>query len=116
MYRKQVDAAQGNTSITMPSWFKHLCSGVMCFASPVRHFGLCWADLDADDANTIVLGTSKAGCYNVLVTAKRKDHCATMMCPQEVEYTTTPAAAKENTPHIDAFKTCLLYTSPSPRD
>ena len=96
-YRKQIDAPQGNTSIPMPSWFKHLCSGVMCFASPVRHFGSCWADLDADDANTIVLGTSKAGLYNVLVTAKRNDHCATMMCPQEVEYT-MPAAADELTP------------------
>ena len=67
-------------------WFKHLAADVLCFASPVRHFGLCWADQDADDANQIILGTSRAGFYNVMITAKRNDTCATTMCPQEVEY------------------------------
>ena len=46
----------------------------------------CWADRDADDANKVILGTSKAGVYNVMITAKRSDICATTMCPQEVEY------------------------------
>jgi hypothetical protein len=86
IYRKQIDAVHGNSIITMPAWFKHLSTDVLCFASPVRHFGLCWADQDADDANKVILGTSKAGVYNVMITAKRSDICATTMCPQEVEY------------------------------
>ncbi len=93
-YRKQIDAIHGNTIISMPSWFKHLTIDVLCFASPVRHFGLCWADLDSDDANQIILGTSKAGMYNVMITAKRNDHCATQVCPQEVEFTPPPAEPK----------------------
>ena len=86
LYRRQVDATQGNNIIQMPDWFKHLATNVLCVASPVRHFGLCWADLDNNDSNCIVLGTSKAGIYNVIVTAKRNDICATTMCPQEVQY------------------------------
>ena len=86
IYRKQIDAVHGNSIITMPAWFKHLSTDVLCFASPVRHFGLCWADRDADDANKVILGTSRAGVYNVMITAKRSDICATTMCPQEVEY------------------------------
>ena len=87
LYRKQIDAAHGNNIIELPAWFKHVSTSVLCFASPVRHFGLCWADQDSDDANQIILGTSKAGIYNVMITAKRNDICATTMCPQEVEYT-----------------------------
>ena len=97
MYRRQIDAPKGNTSIAMPSWFKHLCAETMCFASPVRHFGSCWADLDADDANTIILGTSRGGKYNLLVTAKRNDDCARKMCPQEVEYDPTAVGAEVTT-------------------
>ena len=86
LYRFQVDAVQGNNTIQMPDYFKHLATNVMCVASPVRHFGLCWADLDNNDSNCIILGTSRAGIYNVILTAKRNDICATTMCPQEVEY------------------------------
>ena len=98
LYRRQVDATQGNNIIQMPDWFKHLATNVLCVASPVRHFGLCWADLDNNDSNCIILGTSKAGIYNVIVTAKRNDICATTMCPQEVEY--KPA---EEIPGDDVF-------------
>jgi len=90
LYRRQVKAIQGNNILEMPEFFKHLASHVMCVASPVRHFGLCWADLDFEDANRVVLGTSKAGLYTVLVTARRKDHCALHMCPQEVEFIPVP--------------------------
>jgi len=86
LYRRQVNAVQGNNTIEMPEFFKYLASHVMCVASPVRHFGLCWADLDTDDASKVVLGTSKAGLYTVLVTARRKDHCALHMCPKEIEF------------------------------
>jgi len=89
LYRRQVDAIQGNNILEMPEFFKHLASHVMCVASPVRHFGLCWADLDAD-AGKVVLGTSKAGLYTVLITARRKDHCALHTCPREVEFVPTP--------------------------
>jgi len=90
LYRRQVDAIQGNNILEMPEFFKHLASHVMCVASPVRHFGLCWADLDTDDASKVILGTSKAGLYTVLVTARRKDHCALHMCPKEVEFIPAP--------------------------
>ena len=98
LYRRQVDAAHGNNPIAMPSWFKYLCANVQCFASPVRHFGLCWADLDEDDGNSVILGTSKAGIYNVMITAKRNDRCATMMCPQQIEYTRAQAEATTTPP------------------
>ena len=103
-YRRQVDAAHGNNPITMPSWFKHLCTNVMCYASPVRHFGLCWADLDADDDNSVILGTSKAGVYNVLVTTKRNDHCARMMCPQEIEYEVPEVPEVSEVPDLEKPK------------
>ena len=99
LYRFQVDAVQGNNTIQMPDYFKHLATNVMCVASPVRHFGRCWADLDNNDSNCIILGTSRAGIYNVILTAKRKDICATTMCPQEVEY--QPA---EEIPGADVFQ------------
>ena len=86
IYRKQIDAVHGNSIITMPAWFEHLSTDVLCFASPVRHFGLCWADRDADDTNKIIL----------MITAKRSDICATTMRPQEVEY--IPEKLKDPTP------------------
>ena len=92
LYRKKVDATQGNNTIQMPDWFKHLATDVMCVASPVRHFGLCWADQDTEDANKIILGTSKDGLYTVIITGKRNDICATTMCPQEVEFIPTSPA------------------------
>ena len=61
LYRFQVDAVQGNNTIQMPDYFKHLATNVMCVASPVRHFGRRWADLDNNDSNCIILGTSRAG-------------------------------------------------------
>jgi hypothetical protein len=94
MYRKQVNAVQGNNILQMPEFFKHLTSHVMCVASPVRHFGLCWADLDTEDANRILLGTSRAGLYTVIITARRKDHCAAT-CPQEVEFIPDPPPPPE---------------------
>ena len=84
LYTRQLSAVKGTNHISLPSWYAHLCADTMCFACPVRHFGSCWADLDED--GTVVLQCSKAGRYNVLISARRKDHCATQMCPQDVEY------------------------------
>ena len=80
----------------MPDWFEHLTTDVLSFAPPVRHFGQCWADSTSDNTNQVVLGTSKAGIYNVMITAKRNDICGTTMCPQEVEY--IPEEAEEGEP------------------
>ena len=55
LYRFQVDAVLGKNTIRMPDYFKHLAANVMCVASPVRHFGLCWADLDNNNSNCIIL-------------------------------------------------------------
>ncbi len=97
VYRRQLDCARGNNVLQMPSWFRHLAQDVMCFTSPAgHHLGLSWAAQDAEDPNKITVGASKAGLYNVLVTARRKDKCATTMCPQDIEY--VPAAPpKEET-------------------
>ena len=86
MYRRQLHCNRGNNVLQMPSFFKHLCTDVLCFSSPVHHFGLTWAAQDEDDGNQIIVGASRDGIYNVLVTARRNDECATTMCPQEVEY------------------------------
>jgi len=86
MYRRQLQCNRGNNVLQMPSWFQHLCTDVLCFSSPVHHFGLTWAAQGEDDPNQITIGASKDGLYNVLVTARRKDKCATTMCPQAVEY------------------------------
>ena len=90
MYRRQLDCARGTNVLQMPSWFRHLAQDVLCFTSPVHHFGLSWAAQDAEDPNIITVGVSKDGLYNILVTGCRKDKCATTMCPQEVEFTPEP--------------------------
>ena len=86
MYRRQVTASSaGNYTIQMPDWFEYLAGEVQCFSSPAgRHFGLSWAERDANDPNLIQVGCSKAGSYNVLITAARMDHCALHMCEREV--------------------------------
>ena len=98
MYRRQIECQRGNNELQMPDWFAHLCADVLCFTSPAgHHFGLSWAAQDEDDPSKITVGASKSGLYNVLVTARRKDVCATTMCPQAVEFTPTPTAATEFT-------------------
>ena len=86
MYRRQVNAlSTGHHIIEMPSWFEHLAGDVKCFSSPGgRHFGLSWAEQDPDNLNKIIVGCSKPGMYNVLITATRQDHCALHVCEREV--------------------------------
>jgi len=95
-YRRQVQAVQGNNVLEMPSsWFSGLAQDVLCYASPVRHFGLCWADLDTSVSNKVILGASKAGLYNVLITARRADSYVMSMPPEDllVEYQSIPNTA-----------------------
>ncbi len=82
MYRRQLQCDKGNNVLQMPSWFEHLAQDVLCFSSPVKHFGLSWAAQDEDDPNKITVGVSKDGLYNVLVTGRRMDKCATTICPE----------------------------------
>ena len=101
IYRRQLSAVKGTNHISLPSWYAHLCADTLCFVSPVRHFGSCWADLDAD--GTVVLQTSKSGRYNLLISARRKDHCATQLCPQDVEYSSElPRPAEHNIHPVSA--------------
>ena len=98
MYRRQLECSRGNNTLQMPGWFQHLCTDVLCFTSPAgHHFGLSWAAQNDDDPGKITVGVSRDGLYNVLVTARRKDMCATQKCPQEVEFTPqlTPAPTDE---------------------
>ena len=83
IYRRQFNAVQGRNVIQMPDWFKHLVRDVMCFTSNVRHLGSSWADLSQDDPNKIILETSKAGIYNVMITARGNNEC--LNCPTDVE-------------------------------
>ena len=85
-----MQCGRGNNTLQMPGWFSHLCADVLCFTSPAgHHFGLSWAAQDEDDPNKITVGVSKDGLYNVLITARRKDKCATT-CPQEVDFVLAP--------------------------
>ncbi len=96
MYRRTLWCQKGNIFCTMPSWFEFLCKDVICYSSPAgHHFGLSWAAQDKDEPNQIVVGASKEGTYNVLITASRNDHCATKVCPQEVEYCVVPEIIEE---------------------
>ena len=87
--------------LQMPDYFEHLCTDVLCYSSPgAHHFGLSFAQQDVDDPSKIIVGVSKAGLYNVLVTARRKDVCATTMCPQEIEYLPHVSDETDNMPHM----------------
>ena len=85
IYRRQITATKASTiTLEMPDWFEHLVKNVIVFCSPDEHFGNAWGKYIND--NIIEIHTSKGGKYNILITASRNDHCATTMCPQEVEY------------------------------
>ena len=85
IYQKQITATKASTiTIEMPDWFKHLVKNVIVFCSPYKHFGSAWGEYIGD--NNIDVHTSKGGVYNILITADRDDHCASTMCPQEIEY------------------------------
>ena len=89
----------------MPDWFKHLTKDVIVFVTPFKHFGSGWGEC-VD--NELQVHTTTKGLWNILITASRNDHCATMMCPQEVEYTTVAPIIDEDEkmpPKIDEEKT-----------
>ena len=99
MYRRSLQCNKGNNTITMPDWFEHLTEDVMCFSSAVHHFGLSWAAQNIENPNEIIVGCSKEGQYNILITAKRKDRCAKFKCPQEIEYLIHPKSEDVKNPH-----------------
>ena len=82
LYKRQIEAVQGNNFLELPEWFTWLCEDTMCFTSPVKHFGNSWAEVVG---RTLQLTTTKAGKYNVLIFNTRKDHCA-KECWLGVEY------------------------------
>ena len=72
----------------MPDWFNHLAIDVMRLTSSMRHFGSSWEEQSQENPNQIILETSRAGIYNVMITARRKDDCPN--CPADVEYIKKP--------------------------
>ena len=82
-YRRQLDCVQGNNFLELPAWFEWLNEETLCWTSPVKHFGLSWAEIVPP--RTVQITTSKAGKYNILIWSKRKDMCA-QECWQGVEY------------------------------
>ena len=81
-YRRQLDCVQGNNFLELPAWFEWLNEETLSWTSPVKHFGLSWAEVVG---RTVQITTSKAGKYNILIWSKRKDMCA-KECWQGVEY------------------------------
>ncbi len=85
--------APPDDAFIMPDWFQHLAKNVLVFCNGYKHHGTAWGEQDELEPNVIHVTTSRGGIYNVMVTADRNDHCATTMCPQEVEYTPSPPQA-----------------------
>ena len=93
MYTKTVEISTTSEKFMMPDWFKHLTKDVIVFVTPFKHFGSGWGEC-VD--NELQVHTTTKGQFNILITASRNDHCATMMCPQEVEYTTVAPIIDED--------------------
>ena len=93
MYRHTVDMESTTTTFEMPSWFKHLATGVIIQVTPYRHFGSAWGEL-LEDGVTIEVHATTKGQWHLLITAARADHCATQVCPQEIEYEGTNLVTK----------------------
>jgi hypothetical protein len=83
MYRRTIDMTSTTATFDMPDWFSHLTKGVIVQVTPYQHFGSAWGECTG---NTIELHATTLGKWHVLITACRKDECATTMCPQDVEY------------------------------
>ena len=83
--RRTIDMASMTATFEMPEWFAHLAKDVVTQATPFQHFGSAWGQL-LEDGRTIAIHSTMLGQWHILMTAARKDHCATAMCPQEVEY------------------------------
>jgi len=73
LYKYQVTCVKGANVVDLPSYFEHLAENAICVCSPFGHFGNSWAEISG---NTATLHTSKAGVYNLIVMADRKDELA----------------------------------------
>ena len=87
MYRRTVDMTSTTQSYEMPDWFQHLVKDPIVMVTPFKHFGSGWGEVEG---NTVTIHVTTLGQWHVLLTGGRKDHCATMVCPQEVEYVPSP--------------------------
>ena len=74
LYQRQVVCPKGAIQVELPAYVEHLCENIMCFCSPLRHFGAAYAEVEG---STLTVTTSKAGTYNILMMGTRKDPCAT---------------------------------------
>jgi hypothetical protein len=74
LYQRQVVCPKGAIQVELPTYVEHLCKDIMCFCSPVGHFGAAYAEVVGA---TLHIHTNKAGTYNFLMMGTRKDPCAT---------------------------------------
>jgi len=72
-YKRVYTCVLGNNYFELDEWFEWLCEDPVCFTSPLRHFGNSWAEVAG---RTLQIQTTKAGLYNILIFATRKDMCA----------------------------------------
>lgn len=62
-------------AVELPDYWPWLNEDGQCWCSPVRHFGVAWAEVRGD-GSAFVLAGNAAGWYNVLIVGTRKDAAA----------------------------------------
>ncbi|MCP4482851.1 MAG: hypothetical protein GY817_08980 [bacterium] len=73
IYKYSLDMQEGENSVPLPDYFKHLNKDSVVFVSPLRHFGAGYGEVIDND---LVVTVNKAGVYNILIFADRKDELA----------------------------------------
>ena len=77
----------GTCVLQMEQWFKHIASNIMVFCNGKGHFGNAYGEQNANNLNEILITTSQAGQYNIMITADRCDAGALNCGQTAVSYT-----------------------------
>ena len=83
VYEYQITTTEDNqiTTISLPSYFKHINGSPNVFVSPKNVLSTCYGNVN-DDLTAALITTEKPGTFNVMVTGVRKD-------PDAVAYSAT---------------------------